>query len=67
MKTHPLMSRLWDNSRQGKVLFLNSLLGQDVLPVGAIPVTTAITRLQYGNNEQALVRHFDGRITEVPD
>ena len=36
------------------------------MPVGAIPVTTAITRLQYGNNERALVRHFDGRITEVP-
>lgn len=52
--------------KAGKSSFLNSLLGQDVLPVGAIPVTTAITRLQYGNNEQALVRHFDGRITEVP-
>jgi GTP-binding protein EngB required for normal cell division len=52
--------------KAGKSSFLNSLLGQDVLPVGAIPVTTAITRLQYGNNERALVRHFDGRITEVP-
>jgi hypothetical protein len=36
------------------------------LPVGAIPVTTAITRLQYGNKERALVRHFDGRTIEVP-
>jgi GTP-binding protein EngB required for normal cell division len=36
------------------------------LPVGAIPVTTAITRLQYENKERALVRHFNGRTTEVP-
>lgn len=52
--------------KAGKSSFLNSLLGQDVLPVGAIPVTTAITRLQYGNRERALVRHFDGKTTEVP-
>jgi GTP-binding protein EngB required for normal cell division len=51
--------------KAGKSSFLNSLLGQNVLPVGAIPVTTAITRLQYGNRECALVRHFDGRTTEV--
>jgi len=36
------------------------------LPVGSIPVTTAITRLQYGNKERALVRHFDGRTIEIP-
>jgi GTP-binding protein EngB required for normal cell division len=52
--------------KAGKSSFLNSLLGQSVLPVGAIPVTTAITRLQYGHKERAFVRHFDGRITEVP-
>lgn len=52
--------------KAGKSSFLNSLLGQTVLPVGAIPVTTAITRLQYGDKERALVRHFNGRTTEVP-
>jgi GTP-binding protein EngB required for normal cell division len=51
--------------KAGKSSFLNSLLGQNVLPVGAIPVTTAITRLQYGHKERALVRHFDGRTTEI--
>jgi len=51
--------------KAGKSSFLNSLLGQNVLPVGAIPVTTAITRLQYGNKERVLVRHFDGYTTEV--
>jgi GTP-binding protein EngB required for normal cell division len=52
--------------KAGKSSFLNSLFGQSILPVGAIPVTTAITRLQYGNKERALVRHFDGNTTEVP-
>lgn len=51
--------------KAGKSSFLNSLIGQPVLPVGAIPVTTAITRLQYGNIERAVVRHFDGLTTEV--
>lgn len=52
--------------KAGKSSFLNSLIGIDILPVGVIPVTTAVTRLQYGVNERALIRHFDGRITEAP-
>ena len=52
--------------KAGKSSFLNSLLGQNVLPVGAIPVTTAITRLQYGPKERALVQHFNGETTEIP-
>lgn len=51
--------------KAGKSSFLNSLIGQNVLPVGVIPVTTAITRLQYGNKEKALVRQFSGVTTEV--
>ncbi|HUN54796.1 MAG TPA: dynamin family protein [Smithella sp.] len=52
--------------KAGKSSFLNSLIGQPLLPVGAIPVTTAITRLQYGEKERLLVRHFDGTTTEAP-
>jgi len=52
--------------KTGKSSFLNSLLGQKVLPVGVIPVTTAITRLQYGEKENITVRHFDGTVTSVP-
>jgi GTP-binding protein EngB required for normal cell division len=51
--------------KAGKSSFINSLIGKDVLPVGAIPVTTAITRLQYGEAERVVVRHFDGSETEV--
>ncbi|MCX5857821.1 MAG: dynamin family protein [Deltaproteobacteria bacterium] len=51
--------------KAGKSSFINSLIGKDILPVGAIPVTTAITRLQYGEMERAVVRHFDGSTTEA--
>ena len=51
--------------KSGKSSFLNSLTGKPLLPVGVIPVTTTITRLQYGKRERAIVRHFDGQQTEV--
>ena len=52
--------------KAGKSSFINSLVGRNVLPVGAIPVTTAITRLQYGEIERAIIRHYDGSMTEAP-
>jgi GTP-binding protein EngB required for normal cell division len=52
--------------KAGKSSFINSLIGKSVLPVGVIPVTTAITRLQYGDKERVFVRHFDGTTTEAP-
>ena len=52
--------------KAGKSSFLNSLTGHNILPVGAVPVTTAVTRLQYGEKERVLVRHFNGHATEVP-
>ena len=51
--------------KAGKSSFINSLLGKPILPVGVIPVTTVITRLQYGPQERAIVTFFDGRQSEV--
>lgn len=51
--------------KAGKSSFLNSLIGKPILPVGAIPVTTVITRLRYGPMERATVTFFDGTIQEV--
>ena len=50
--------------KSGKSSFLNSLIGKQILPIGVIPVTTTITRLQYGKRERVIIRHFDGRQTE---
>ena len=51
--------------KAGKSSFINSLIGKSILPVGVIPVTTVITRLQYGEREQAVVRYFDGSTAEI--
>jgi GTP-binding protein EngB required for normal cell division len=46
--------------KAGKSSFINSLTGKPVLPTGVTPVTTVITRLQYGETERASVRYSDG-------
>ena len=51
--------------KAGKSSFLNSLIGKPLLPVGVIPVTTTITRLQYGKRERTIIRYFDGREIEA--
>ena len=51
--------------KAGKSSFINSFIGQSILPVGVIPVTTVITRLRYGMRERAVISFFDGTKTEV--
>jgi len=51
--------------KAGKSSFLNSLIGRPLLPVGVIPVTTAITRIRYGDRDRAVVTHFDGTQDEI--
>jgi GTP-binding protein EngB required for normal cell division len=52
--------------KAGKSSFVNSLIGQNVLPVGVIPVTTVISRLQFGEQERATISFFDGTRKEIP-
>jgi len=65
VQNKPIDVAILGQFKAGKSSFLNSLLGKPILPVGAIPVTTSITRLRYGTKEQVTVRHFDGSITET--
>jgi hypothetical protein len=51
--------------KAGKSSFINSLIGQDVLPVGVIPVTTVITRLRHGEKPLAVVTRFDASTVEI--
>jgi len=47
--------------KAGKSSFLNHLLGRPLLPVGVIPVTSAVTEIQWGASERAEVLFADGR------
>ncbi len=47
--------------KAGKSSFLNHLLGREVLPVGAVPVTSVVTEIQWGSSEQACIEFLDGR------
>jgi len=51
--------------KAGKSSLINALIGTALLPVGVIPVTTAVTRLHYGSAERAFVRRFDGTQSEI--
>lgn len=46
--------------KRGKSTLLNKMLGEKLLPVGIVPVTSAVTRIQYG--EKAAAVHFGNGI-----
>jgi len=52
--------------KAGKSSFLNHLIGQDVLPVGVIPVTSVVTDVGLGAEDRAIVRFAGGRKEEIP-
>lgn len=52
--------------KAGKSSFLNHLIGRPLLPVGVIPITSAVTEIQYGATERADVIFQDGRTESVP-
>ena len=42
--------------KRGKSSLMNAIIGQDILPTGVLPLTSAITVLKYGPKGKA--RHF---------
>ena len=52
--------------KAGKSSFLNHLAGREVLPVGVVPLTAAITRLRFGPVQRAKVRFLDGQAEVIP-
>lgn len=51
--------------KAGKSSFINSLLGTNLLPIGVIPVTSIITRIQYGQQNTAFVEFKDSAREEI--
>jgi len=52
--------------KAGKSSFINCLISRQILPVGVTPVTTVITRLQFGGLDRATITFFDGTRQEIP-
>ena len=52
--------------KRGKTTFVNALLGADVLPTAAVPLTSVPTLIGWGEEPGARVRYLDGRIEEIP-
>jgi len=63
LMSHPVLVdvAVFGRFKAGKSSFINDLIGQEVLPIGVIPVTAVITRLRYGTQERIGVRRFDGK------
>lgn len=45
--------------KRGKSSFINNMLGEDILPVGIVPVTSVVTQIKYGE-KCAIVSFPDG-------
>lgn len=51
--------------KRGKTSVVNALIGEDLLPVGLVPLTSIVTVLGYGERLSILVRYEDGRAEEI--
>jgi hypothetical protein len=51
--------------KAGKSSFLNHFVGQELLPVGVIPVTSVVTQIVWDWEERAEVHYSDGRTDTV--
>jgi GTP-binding protein EngB required for normal cell division len=52
--------------KAGKSSFINHFIGKEILPTGVTPVTSVVTRLQYGETEKAIVTFFNNTNITVP-
>ncbi|MBR6472256.1 MAG: dynamin family protein [Firmicutes bacterium] len=51
--------------KRGKSMLVNAMLGDDILPIGIVPVTAVVTTIEHGERA-ATVRFNNGIIKEIP-
>ncbi len=51
--------------KRGKSALVNEMLGAEILPVGIVPITSAVTRVEYGSDTGAQIRYRNGVVEEV--
>lgn len=51
--------------KRGKTSLINALLGEDILPVAVVPLTSIVTIMKYGEALRIVVHFNDGRVAEI--
>ncbi len=46
--------------KRGKTTLINALLGRNLLPAAVVPLTSVVTVIEYGGQEEAVVHFLDG-------
>ena len=64
MADEPLLIMVMGEFSSGKSTFINAVLGQEVTVRGATPTTAVITKICYGDRDEAIVHFKDGRIEQ---
>lgn len=52
--------------KRGKSSLINALIGDDLLPTAAVPLTSVVTKIVHGPQKQAVISFRDGSRQEVP-
>lgn len=52
--------------KRGKSTLVNALVGEPILPIGLVPVTSVVTVLTFGEARQATVQFTDGTREAIP-
>lgn len=52
--------------KRGKTTFINALLGEPVLPVALLPLTSVVTILHYGEVPAGVVHFESGKTADIP-
>ncbi len=51
--------------KSGKSSLINSIIGENILPVGVVPVTAIVTSLQYGAAPKAIIHFTNGNSINI--
>ncbi|HHY12427.1 MAG TPA: GTP-binding protein, partial [Firmicutes bacterium] len=52
--------------KRGKTALVNAILGDEILPVGIVPLTSVVTKIRNGNAFRAVVHFLNGSSQQVP-
>ncbi|HTX21653.1 MAG TPA: dynamin family protein [Candidatus Aquilonibacter sp.] len=64
--SHGIDVAVFGRFKAGKSSFLNHLTGRNILPIGVVPLTAAITRLRYGPREKVEVHFLNHSAKSIP-